>query len=219
MSIAQTLLPMRLPAITHANLTASLVFGYLTFCVLYLGSAGLAFRAPWVFEATIIDRMLPFIPASIWVYLSQFLLLPWALASARNDALRSRVFYAMLFAALLSVPLFILFPSSVPRPLVATEGLLGIMWLSLHLADTPNNAFPSLHVALAALAGALLWQEKRRLIAVLWPTCIAVSTLTTRQHIAWDVVGGLLIAVFAWFLTPKLISYDDTRQHDRIPNR
>lgn len=218
MSAALTSSPLRLPAVTRANLVPCLVIGYLVFCVLYLGSAAAAFRTPLVLKPTAIDLAVPFVAASIWVYLSQFLLLPWVLASARDDAVRSRAFYSMLFATLLSALLFALFPTSVPRPPAPAEGLLGLAWQTLHLADTPNNACPSLHVALAALAGALLWQ-RRRLVAVVWPTCIAVSTLTTRQHVAWDIAGGLLIAVLAWILTPRLIPYERTIQSNGIADR
>jgi len=219
MSGGRTLSPLELPAVTRANLVPCLVVGYLLFCLLYLGSAAAALRAPWALEPTAIDLMVPFVAASIWVYLSQFLLLPWALASARDDAARSRVFYAMLLATGLSALVFVLLPTYVARPAAPAEGLLGLAWQALYLADSPNNACPSLHVALAALAGALLWQRRQRLIAVVWPACIVVSTLTTRQHVTWDIAGGLLVAVLAWTLTPRLISCDRTLLTDRATGR
>ena len=219
MSAASTRSLLKLPAVNHANLVLYMVVGYLVFGALYLGSASVAFRAPWVLEPTAIDRAVPFVAGSIWVYLSQFLLLPWALASARDDAARSRAFYSMLLATLLSVLVFALFPTHVPRPPAPTGGLLGLAWQGLRLADTPNNACPSLHVSLSALAGALLWQRKRRLIAVAWPACISASTLTTRQHVAWDIAGGLLIAALAWFLIPRLVTYDHAPRADRTAGR
>ncbi len=219
MSAALTPSPPRLPAVTHANLPACLVVGYLVFCALYQGSAAAAFRAPMVLQPTAIDLAVPFVAASIWIYLSQFLLLPWALASARDDAARSRAFYSMLLATLLAAVVFVLFPTCVPRPPAPGEGLLGLAWQALHLADTPNNALPSLHVTLAAIAGRLLWQRRRRLIAVAWPACIAASTLTTDQHVVWDIVGGLLVAALAWMLTPRLVPYDRTFRPDYAPGR
>ena len=219
MSAMPTLLQLKLPAVTRANLVPCLVFGYLVFCLLYLGSAAAAFRAPRVIEPTAIDLAVPFVAVSIWVYLSQFLLLPWALASARDDAARSRAFYAMLLATLLSALVFALFPTSVSRPSAPVEGLLGLAWHALHLADTPNNAFPSLHVSLAALAGVLLWQRQRYLIAMAWPVCITASTLTTGQHVAWDIAGGLLIAALAWILIPRLVTYDRTPLADFATGR
>ena len=153
------------------------------------------------------------------LHLSQFVLLVWALASAHDDSVRSHAFYAMLLATALSSLIFTLFPTSVPRPTVPTTGLLGLAWQALHLADTPNNAFPSLHVALATLAGVVLWQRGRHLLAVLWPAAIAVSTLTTRQHVAWDIPGGLLIAALAWFLIPRFVTYDRTLVADCATGR
>ena len=207
-----------LPAVTRANLLRCLVVGYLIFCMLYLGSAALA-RAPLQLELTALDRAVPFVPASILVYLSQFVLLPFALLKARDDDSRSHTFYAMLLATLLAAVFFALFPTTVPRPVPPADGVLGTLWAGLHLADTPNNGLPSLHVALSALSGAVLWQAKRPLLATVWPGLIIVSTLTTRQHVAWDVAGGLLLAIVAWSLTPKLVPYERTHPLDCSASR
>jgi membrane-associated phospholipid phosphatase len=214
MSVAMATTKWRLPAVTRRNLLRCLVAGYLVFCALYLGSAALAIRAPQLLEPSSLDRAAPFMAASIWVYLSQFVLLPYALASTRDDAVRSRAFYSMLVATAIAALVFMLFPTRVPQAVAPADGLLGLVWHALHLADTPNNAFPSLHVALAALAGATLWHSDRRVAALVWPALIAASALTTRQHVAWDVAGGLLLAPLAWFLTPRLIPYERTLAPD-----
>ncbi len=79
----------------------------------------------------------------------------------------------------------------------------------------PANCFPSLHVALAAIAGCALWRRGIRVVAVIWPALIAVSTLTTRQHVAWDVAGGLLLAGVVIVLTPKVFRLERTQfAHD-----
>jgi PAP2 superfamily len=202
------------PVVTRDKLWPCVLIGYLLFHLLYMGSADVAVRAPRVLVPTAFDLAVPFVGASIWVYLSQFLLLPWTLATVHDDAARSRAFYAMLLATLISLPVFVLYPTCVPHPTTPTEGLLGFAWRVLYLGDTPQNAFPSLHVALAALAGGALWQRRRRLIAVVWPGGIMLSTLTTRQHISWDIAGGLLVAGLAWILTPRLVAYDRTRPRD-----
>lgn len=209
----------RLPAVTRGNLFLCLAAGYLVFCALYLGSAAAALRAALPLEPTALDRAVPFVAASIVVYLSQFALLPFALVVARDDNARSRTFYSMLLATLLAAVVFLCFPTSVPRPTPPADGLLGIAWQGLHLADTPHNGFPSLHVALAAIAGALLWQARRRALAVAWPALIAVSTLTTRQHVAWDIAGGLLLALVAWCLTPRFVPYERTHAPDHSASR
>jgi membrane-associated phospholipid phosphatase len=209
----------RLPAVTRANLWPCVVIGYLLFNILYLGSAALAVRPPRVLVPTAFDLAVPYIAASIWIYLSQFLLLPWTLATVRDDATRSRTFYAMLLATLISLPVFVLYPTCVPHPQAPTDGLLGFAWRVLYLGDTPSNAFPSLHVTLAAIAGIALWQRRLRLIAVVWAGGIMLSTLTTRQHVSWDIAGGLLVAALAWVLTPGLVPYDRTRSSDDPADR
>lgn len=203
---------------TRSNLLVCLVAGYVAFCVMYLGSAAVS-RAAVELTPTAFDRALPFIAASIFVYLSQFVLLPYALIVARDDYARSHAFYSMLVATLFAAVIFVCYPTSVMRPAPPTDGLIGLAWRGLHLADTPNNAFPSLHVVLAAISGALLWQTKRRALAVIWPTLISISTLTTRQHIVWDVAGGLLLAFVAWRLTPTLVLYERPHAPDHSASR
>lgn len=204
---------LQLPMVTRSNLPVCLIAGYVVFCALYLGSAAVS-RAAVGLVPSALDRAVPFVAASILVYLSQFLLLPYALVAARDDGARSHAFYSMLLATLLAAVIFVCFPTSVMRPTPPLDGLLGLAWRGLHLADTPNNGFPSLHVALAAIAGMLLWQTNRRALAIIWPALISLSTLTTRQHIAWDIAGGLLLAASAWRLTPTLISYERTHTPD-----
>ena len=202
-----------LPAVTRANLPVCLVAGYVAFCVMYLGSAAVS-RTAVELVPTMLDRAVPFVAASIIVYLSQFILLPYALVVARDDRARSRAFYSMLVATLFAAVIFVCYPTSVARPTPPVDGVLGLAWRGLHVADTSNNAFPSLHVALAAISGALLWQTKRRALAVIWPTLISISTLTTRQHIVWDVAAGLVLAFLAWRLTPRLFRYERTNAPD-----
>jgi membrane-associated phospholipid phosphatase len=205
---------LRLPAVTRANLANCVILGYLIFNTLYLGAAAVAVRPAHVLVPTAVDLAVPFVAASIWVYLSQFLLVPWAVATAGSDAMRSRVFYSMLLATLLSLPVFVLYPTSVPHPPAPDDGLPGLAWQALRLADTPNNAFPSLHVALATLAGIALWKRRQRLVGLVWPGGIALSTLTTRQHVSWDIAGGLLVAALAWYLTPRLVPYERIPRHE-----
>jgi membrane-associated phospholipid phosphatase len=206
---------LRLPAVTRANLWYFVIFAFLIFNALYRGAAVVAVQPAQVIVPTALDLAVPFDAASIWVYLSQFLLVPWAVATAGDDATRSRALYSMVLATLLSLPVFVLYPTCVPHPPAPNDGLLGFAWHTLRLADTPNNAFPSLHVALATLAGIALWQSRRRLVAMVWPSGIAISTLTTRQHVSWDIAGGLLVAVLAWYLTPRLVSYERTPRQER----
>ncbi len=199
---------MRVPSITRRIQGRALLLGYLAFCALYLGSHALRVQAPTTLQASAFDARVPFLDWSIWIYLSQFLLLPIAIIGARDANDRSRVFYAALLATLIAATVFLLWPTQLQRPQVPTAGVTGLVWALLFATDTDGNCFPSLHVALATLAGVALWRRGWRALALAWPVLIAIATLTTRQHILWDVFGGLLLAMLAWLLTPRLLRYD-----------
>ena len=76
-------------------------------------------------------------------------------------------------------------------------------------ADVPTNWFPSLHVALAALAAAGLAAHGRwtGIGAVVGALLTAASTLTTKQHYVVDAVGGLVVAAAAWCVAGRWLRY------------
>jgi hypothetical protein len=37
---------------------------------------------------------------------------------------------------------------------------------------------------------------------------IAAATLTTKQHVAWDIASGLVLAAVAWTLVLKLLRHE-----------
>ncbi|WP_313950149.1 phosphatase PAP2 family protein [Accumulibacter sp.] len=202
------------PAIRRSNQLSAMLLGYLAFSAVYLGSGTLQLVAPTTLHGSTLDAAVPYLDWTVWVYLTQFILLPTAIVSARDDSDRSQTLYAMLLATLLAAPIFLAWPTVVLRP-TPPDGFTGLAWRLLYLADTPANCFPSLHVALATIAGRALWRRGACALAVVWPSLIAVSTLTTRQHVAWDIAGGICCAAIALWLTKRIFRLDCTRPaHD-----
>jgi membrane-associated phospholipid phosphatase len=199
------------PLIRRANQARALVLGYVAFSIVYLGSGSLHLRAPLALEPSSTDAMIPFVDWTIWIYLTQLALLPLAITLARDDFDRSRTFYAMIVATALAAVIFVAWPTQLERQTVPTVGLTGLAWSALYFSDTPNNCFPSLHAALAAIAGGALWRRRLHAPALLWPASIALATLMTKQHVVWDLAGGLLLAAAAWILTPRLVRYERTQ--------
>lgn len=189
-----------LPPITPHNRARALLLGYGLFCLLYLGSYHLsADRAVYLPPSRWDDRV-PVWPASIGIYLSQFLLLPWAFWQEQRPARLTRCYYAMLLATLLSCAIFVIWPTTVGQTITSPQPLTAALWQGLYYFDVPGNCWPSLHVALAALAATLLAGCGRywRWLAPLWAGLIALAVVTTRQHRLVDVAGGLLVAGLAW---------------------
>ncbi|QNM94780.1 phosphatase PAP2 family protein [Chitinimonas koreensis] len=198
---------MRLPAITAANRLPALVLGYLLFCALYLGSYALGRGRAVQLEAGLLDRWLPDWPASLWLYLSQFLLLPLAFLLEWRSARLTRAYYAMLAATLASCAVFVAWPTTVGQAMRGGDALTAAGWQALYALDVAGNCFPSLHVALSLLAAGLLMGRGGLwcVAAPAWAAAIALSVLTTRQHRAIDVAGGAAVALLGAWIARRLV--------------
>lgn len=158
-----------------------------------------------VMPLTWLDQVISFQPqamslyASLWVYVS----LPPALIAARSELYR----YGMAMSTTCLVGLFVFFfwPTAVPAANIDWTLYPGVDFLKN--VDAAGNAFPSLHVATAFFSGIWLNNLLRRygaprwiqLFNWLWCIGIIYSTLATRQHVAVDVWGGMVLGgVAAW---------------------
>ena len=202
------------PLVHGANQGRALALGYLAFTALYLAAAAVHARAPVTLSPGVIDAATPYLDWSVWVYLTQFLLLPVAIVLARDDSDRSRAYYAMLAATVIAAAVFVAWPTRLERLAVPATGLAGLAWAALYASDTQYNCFPSLHAALAAIAGGALWRAGRCATALAWPALVVASTLTTKQHVFVDAAGGLALAALAWTLTPRLFRYERPKPVD-----
>jgi membrane-associated phospholipid phosphatase len=151
---------------------------------------------------TFVDRWMPFLPWTGWIYSAIFIMPLFACLAVESDEdVRAMV---LSFAAMTSLDtlVFMVYPTAYPRP-----GFQSVSWVDLPLAvvrfcDTPKNCFPSQHVAAAFLTALFVrrfakpWSAPCFLLAI----AIAISTLTTKQHYLSDVIAGVLIAFGAYRL-------------------
>ncbi len=154
-----------------------------------------------------LDRLIGFQPLalpfylSIWLYVS----LPPALLATRRDL----YFYAIAMAGtcLAGLVIFYFWPTVVPVANIDWTRSPDVAFLKS--IDASGNACPSLHVATAVFSGVWLHHLLGRygapkwilLFNWAWCTGIAYSTLATRQHVAVDVLAGLVLGVLAAWLS------------------
>jgi membrane-associated phospholipid phosphatase len=157
---------------------------------------------PAAAPALALDRVLPVVPEWMLVYGSLYVfavILP--LAVVREPALVRRVMAAYLFAMIVSYVVFVLFPTTGPRPAyVAGEGFAAWALRGVYTLDAPSNCFPSLHVAYAFVAAFACFRIHRGtgVAAAGWATLIAISTVYTKQHYVVDAIGGAFVASVAY---------------------
>ncbi len=138
--------------------------------------------------------------ASLWLYVS----LPAAFAKDWTALVRYAA--AATVMTCIGFAIFWALPTVVPAFPIdwALYPALGF----LKNADAAGNAFPSLHVSFAVFAGMVLASQLRAIGApmwlraanLIWAAGIVYSTLATRQHVALDVLGGVLLSGLCWAL-------------------
>lgn len=180
---------------------------------LYLISDYFPMITPRKLPLTWIDRSIPFVPDSIWIYVSLYLYIPYVYLLNRCSVSLNKHLYSFLFSILFSIVCFWLFPIAYPRELFPlpedTGGITQFIFQVLRSVDRPNNCSPSLHVALAyQIAFGFLEDQKRYFpLFIVWATALSVSTMTTKQHYFSDVVSGLVLAVFVHILFHHILSF------------
>lgn len=146
-----------------------------------------------------LDRVIGFAPnalplyLSLWIYVS----LPPALLATRQVLYRYAL--AMATTCLVGLLFFYVWPTAVPAANIDWTRYPDVHFLKN--IDAAGNAFPSLHVATAVFSGVWLhvllrgfggprWSQA---LNAVWGLGIIYSTIATRQHVAVDVLGGLVL--------------------------
>lgn len=185
-----------LPLIQDAAKKRVLVWSALVFALVYVGLGSCPWTSPVLLPLTDLDRAIPLLPWTLLIYLSDYLFILLVLLSLKEATEFSSAFYRMIVGITLSFVVFLFFPTVYPRPLLAADPLWAETFLFLHFLDQPTNCFPSLHVSMTLIAAASMrsWSRGWRAFGWIWALAICLSTLTTKQHYAWDVLGGAAVA-------------------------
>lgn len=149
-----------------------------------------------VLMPSVIDRMIPFSPGGIWLYLSFFIIIPLAyLTCPAHRILWLR--NAMMLTALLSGMVYLLWPTTMVYPAFPEDSLSARMLSALAAVDSRQNCLPSLHMALTvlsvwALSSRHLWKTG---LYMLWCLAIGFSILQLRRHLFVDLLSGAGLAL------------------------
>jgi membrane-associated phospholipid phosphatase len=154
---------------------------------------------PIVMPLTAVDRWIVFCPAALPLYLSLWLyvsLVP-GLLSDRRDLIGCGIAAAALSA--IGLGIFYFWPTAVPTTGAEWSPESGFAFLKT--VDASGNACPSLHVAFAVFSA--VWISRMlnqtgagplpRALNWLWCVGIMYSTIAIRQHVALDVVAGMIL--------------------------
>jgi membrane-associated phospholipid phosphatase len=165
---------------------------------------------PTTMPLTQVDDWVAFWPPAFYIYASLWLYT--ALVPALQPSLLRLVAYGcgIGMVCLTGLVLFLFFPSTVPY--VSADWFQDPSLSILRKLDMAGNACPSLHVATALFSALNLRRLLQsmgcppwiHIVNWLWCVLIVYSTMAIKQHVMWDVVAGILLALIFGALYPKL---------------
>ena len=156
---------------------------------------------------TAVDDWVPFSLA--WLPLYIFMMpMSWAPACTFvywDDFRRWVVSAVLLYMP--AVPLWYFWPVTVPREVVPVDDFWSFGLAVVRAVDPPVNCLPSMHVAVATLAGLVIRRVDHvvgRRILILMPL-IWYSTMALDQHWFVDGLVGVVLAVIVEAITHKMM--------------
>lgn len=168
--------------------------------ILGWGAVGLVYAFTSAFQGqgmllteTALDRLIPFNPAGIWVYLSFFIFIPYTFITAQPRKLLW-LRNSMQTCAVVCGLIFLLWPTTLLYPAITGDELSPRLLRFLASFDSSQNCLPSLHGALTLLCAWALLDTKRKLhsgLAVVWSVCIFISIIQLRRHLSIDLAAGM----------------------------
>ncbi len=162
-------------------------------------------RAALVIDSAL-DQAIPFLPWTIWIYFSFFVYIGSTVFRV-EDRLFWRFIIASSLAATIAWTIILIYPITFdrPDPTLINGELYQRLYTFVHEADPSHITFPSLHVAVTWICNFLLWNRTGRGLRFTLGVGISLSTLFTKQHLAVDVIGGVLLAWFCVWAVSRLV--------------
>ena len=157
-----------------------------------------------------LDELVPFMPAFIIIYFGCYIfwVVNYLMVAFYEDENKYRFYTADFYARLICLTFFVFFPTTNTRPELTGNGIFIRSMRFLYTVDKPVNLFPSIHCMASWFCCIGLRKCKEipewyKLMSVLIAISVFISTLATRQHVLWDVAGGIGVAELTWFISNR----------------
>ena len=146
---------------------------------------------------TVVDEWTPFWPWTVWPYLllvSGQVVLALRVRDRRIFRETLAAYFPAIAAAFLA---FLVLPTRYVRPeLPPGDSINAMAYRLLVMVDSPECCCPSAHIAGPAVIAWGAWRDGNwpgRCLPWIFPP-LALTILTTKQHYAWDLLAGMLVA-------------------------
>lgn len=119
---------------------------------MYLTTNHFPLSEPQLLDMTWVDRNVPFLPRSVWIYTSEYLYFGLAYACIRSSENLSRYFCSFLSLQAVSVLIFMLWPTTYPRELYPLPESLDSLTYSVFCRFALRTPQPAVAQAFTSVA-------------------------------------------------------------------
>ena len=161
------------------------------------------------------DNLIPYVPIFVLAYVLWFLfpLFLLYISNKRTTNLNQviSIYVSTILLTILLYIIYLIFPSSsemlTPQIIDNNYNLVNYFIQLIYSIGVPYNAFPSYHVAPLVLLSFFLYDNIRRLFWIQLPVnlLIIVSTVFVKYHFFVDIIGGVFMGAFAYFIIYKYV--------------
>lgn len=164
-----------------------------------------------------IDNKIPFIPQAVFVYISWYILLavvPFIIYLHNKKDFYTYII-SVAISALIAFIIFITFQTTVERPEFEVNNFSTLVTSIIYKLDTPALCcLPSMHCTLCFLFIIFTLKDKKynliyTVVITILSLAIVVSTLCIKQHVIYDVLAAILLAIISYIVS-KAIVYKHT---------
>ena len=199
---------------------------WVTVLVVLVGQAALywfikLFQSNYHYIEFFLDDKIPLIPRTIWIYNSFYpvLFISYYCIFKKSEKNFMNAMISCILCTLISDIFFICYPTIIDHGVVpATDKLTKLALDITYFFDNPaTNCFPSIHCSYSFQCMFALYLTKDLNKKFRWPMIIylffvAISTVFTKQHYFYDIIGGLVVFIIANIVTYKLCLYDKLKK-------
>ena len=175
--------------------------------ITYFGSRMLTTNWNHINAEVFFDAKIPFVPWTVFIYLSCYIfwVVNYVLGCRQDIEEAFRFISADFFAKTICLLCFLIMPTTNVRPEVMPEGIWNQIVIHLYNTDAADNLFPSIHCLTSWFCYIAVRKNEKipKLyvwFSLLYAISVCISTLTTKQHVIIDVIGGVGLAEGSYFV-------------------
>ena len=160
-----------------------------------------------------LDNQIPLIPWTIVIYFGCYIF--WIIGYLYNAAMDKRHCYRFLMADWLAKAVcficYVVYPTTNTRPEIVGSDIWAQLMRFLYSMDAADNLFPSIHCLVSWLCYIGIRGNKKvpqwiRTTFCICAIAVFISTLTTKQHVIYDVVAGVILIEVTYRISRLLLT-------------